>query len=512
MGQECIGEEVVINSDIIKYINEFYDANEILQLLDSGDIIVFRNCTIIEKSTIKVKGNLKKLYFENCNFINKTVIEIDTSLEHFELLDCSFGKTEICHIGNYKDTFSSHEVEVNIYQPCESIKIDKIFHDNKLEIYTDDNIKVEQLTVNDAFIQTLNISGDFKNIGIWGDKHPEFDINLLNDQYYSEIVKLDTKLDCTFGLIHLECCSKYVTINSDLVAKLKIDECNIENFYSETRKTNYIDIFDSKIETSWIVSKYAVQQLKFSGNLHKDSYMSFKDIKVKRLVFSNFINSGNIHLYNITSYSDEARVVFLSSDVGFTNYINCNFSNASIKYMNTLLDSGVYTGTKWPIKDNFSSRDKNDIEHSLRSMFTQLKNSYAKKNDRYNENMFYQYEMRTLKKELKREKTKNNTIDSLLINFNWLTSDFGTNPLKSIVSLLGFHLLFISFIFVINDSHDLISFIDFFSYSLNPVHRLKDNPIESINFTHTQSLIIKVYLATFLYQVVISLRKISRLQ
>jgi hypothetical protein len=499
-------------SNIIKYENETFDTREITKCFDSYKTIVFRNCIVTGKSKIRVKGDLKFLYFDNCVFCDDTIIQIDTPLEHFEIVDCMFGQTQICHIGKYKDACSSHEVEINIFQPCYSITVNQIFHDNRFEVYTNNETKVERLNINDAFIQRLDINGNFKEISISGDKHPEFDINELSDQYFSDIIEIDTKLDCAFGVINLDCRSSYVTINSDLVAKLKIDECNIENFYSETRKTNYIDIFESRLETSWIVSKYAIQQMKFVGNIHKDSYMSFKDIKVNRLVFANFINSGNIHLYNITSYGNDARVVFSSSDVGHTNYINCDFSTASIKYMNTLLDNGVYTGTKWPTKNNFSSRGKNNVEYSLRNMFTQIKNSYAKKNDRYNENIFYQYEMRTLKNELKREKVKNSFIDSLLINFNWITSDFGTNPLKSIISLLVFHLIFVSFIFYSNNIYDTESFVDFFSYSLNPVHRLSDNPIKSIVFTHTQSLIIKVYLATFLYQVVISLRKISRLQ
>ncbi|MFC0774064.1 hypothetical protein [Terrimonas alba] len=149
--------------------------------------------------------------------------------------------------------------------------------------------------------------------------------------------------------------------------KLKIDGSNKFNaFHLPLSSFRVAQIFDCEIAV-----------LELSDTNIKDSFVNIKGVKTKSLMFRNVYNEGVLTISEMKMASDGV-VSIISSNLGKTDFIYCDFSKAVMRFENSKLTEIFLSETNFPKQVKVG----NNVNHSQAQLaFGQLATAYQKQGD-----------------------------------------------------------------------------------------------------------------------------------
>lgn len=466
--------------------------------------LVFKNCIFKNDFSTSKHGNIGNYKFINCRFEgNVTLGNLmrDVSFES----SCIFMKDVLISSANAQVhltiTNSLLIQRLKLSNNFFSIILDKINED-----YTQDKItgELQLLGFNTHYFSASHVSlhsihiknssfhheVSFSNIETKELSFNDFKIGLLVEIKNSEIGRLI--LDNTKVSDH-----KYFSIKN---------KCQIEN-----ASIPFHQLHNLKIENS----TFGV--LKFWGTNLKDSIFNVENVSFRELYFDNITNLGKILLKNITA--DRSSIIrIISSDLGKSDFILCNFSKGTLEFINSKLTEVFLAETDFPKRVLTNEKD-NPGQAQL--AFGQLQTAFQKQGDTIRTLEYHSREIEAHFRAIYlRPKEFFNSLNLLL---NMISNNFGRWWWLGIIFTFAIGLIFFFFILEYSfeyprislDNRLLVSYLKF----MNPIRSFDTEgifKIENKNFLNLKSgayvldFIGKILIAYGYYQTIQAFRRFGR--
>ncbi|MDH5888918.1 hypothetical protein [Vibrio splendidus] len=492
--------------------NEHLTLDDIELLLEKHNDIAFVKCKFLNVESLLIKRDLVRIYFDTCDFTcDFTLLQKpNTRIERIDFDSCFFGIVQhLClHPKSHIDKKSNYELEVNIKGHCERLAISHMCHNGEINIMALYSGTIEHFFVHNSLITELELNGKINDVSI---THGFYDEDLENYKenctYPTVVSPSDDFKPVGIQKLDVNVTGEEFHLSVTFVEDLQFGDCIIDRAHVSIDSCQRIAINEAYFGSFWCSVKEPIKVLKFIGLIAKDSHLCFRNMDVELIDFTNVICAGQVHLYSREKTENNTTLLIANSNLGESHFVGFKFKK--VAYTHSIIDCCTFKMTLWPqpkMLITFSAKER-------RELCSQLKKSYSSINDKVKEQKFYLEEMNSFSEQLKKEKPDNFLIDFTLINITKYISNFGTNPIRAVFNLLFFHLLVISFLTYGVQNLSIDSFKNFYFYTLNPVHRVKDNPLgETVNFAYQSSIFIKAYVSLFVYQIVMSLRKVTSLK
>lgn len=406
---------------------------------------------------------------------------------------------------------------------CTEINIFGGIFKTKLRIWGAQNVKLD--ISRGHFNAGLSLNGLFDNVSITGGIY-ESDLDLerlicrknfqiiggffskiktqSQEWYHDEFPKFTKFVDCgivrhgviyIFGdllISNIDC--KYINLGLDYKGSFSyINNLYIINFnkslFIQTFYDNTLFINKLHVENSTILSSNIFRLSNFGlGDLVLDSVIAqgnlyFLNLKVDNkidldysLLEEEFLKYKDVTLNNKSvkkiKHGNEFRII--SSDLGNSNFLNCDFSNFKLIFDSSKVDNIYLAGTLFPKKVD-SLEGKKLIEE--KNAYSQLKKVFEK-NDVQTSSEYLTNETETYRKLL--DSKKGNIEDKIVLCLNRYTSNHGTNWLLTFWLILIFNLISFSFLIYtvgfqldisINGLKNYLKLLSYLITYLNPIHR-----------------------------------------
>ncbi|PIQ47921.1 MAG: hypothetical protein COW03_13355 [Cytophagales bacterium CG12_big_fil_rev_8_21_14_0_65_40_12] len=262
-------------------------------------------------------------------------------------------------------------------------------------------------------------------------------------------------------------------IHRGLIGKVYSDQCNGDWL------KNYTQIGSLMLRPKGI-RKIRIEQCRINQRLtieavSHDSNILLADCAVKNFHIGSFSNSSKFKIMRLCPADEQSAIYIYDSSMDATEFFQVDFRKFSqIGFSNSQIHNCVFTNVDWG--DNlcvcygfrsgqfglsFSEGELEDTRQ-MRDFYRQLKLSYANQKDTMLSNHFYSKEMH----ELRNEGALTNALWSLgrlehffVVVLNGLISDYGNNLLKSLRTLIVFHLLMVLLLIAVGNGLN-VHFID----------------------------------------------------
>ncbi|MCF8371984.1 MAG: hypothetical protein K9H64_10200 [Bacteroidales bacterium] len=472
--QNCTINKIVIinNCKIINGIS-IKDNCRIAQLC-INDLLIEKGSLQISKSNIKqLTGNRLEVYdkiklFENC-FFEKEFKLLNISCNEFEIENCKF--KESTHINTIKS------IKYIIYK-CE-------FHKDF----------------------TGSCRGGMSELKL-------LETKFRKDAYFHLTPKKETEItnELNFYLSSVICESSFSLNGTNRV----FNEFQVH--------------FTKDIKGLFVLRSLNIKKCRLTGyNFH--SQFEFNNSKIYFLQITDFFNYDRLSFFNLKYFGDESEISISKSDLGKTSIYNTNLDNfKEINIIESILLEVIYSNVIW-----FSEKKLNlnkDLGGILcdetKEVYRQLKLVAEKQGDKTQALDFRAKEINAYRNTIRKRFPKRMINDKTIL-FLGLTNNFGLSWLRAMILTICF-VVILHFAIIISMSSEL-SFIPATSKSdiiltwdiyksnlstlptfVDPTHDLsKIYPYHTFSFwTNFYDLLLKIGLAFFIYQIVISFRKFSK--
>lgn len=274
----------------------------------------------------------------------------------------------------------------------------------------------------------------------------------------------------------------FLSLSKSKLAEIKFDnindankrliisaECIITFLNLPISLFNKIDISDSIID-----------KIELTNSNEKDDILNIQKVTVANIFFQKMYNNGLITLREL-KISNGGIVSVKSSNLGKTDFINCDFSKGQLEFENSKITEAFFSETDFP-KAIYNNGARNYSQAQL--AFGQLATAFQKQGDNVR---MLEYNSRELEAHY-------NTINWLTrdifkkINLwlNFVSNNFGRYWARGILFSFGMGLLFFSFLLISTDAYHLgLPSLDF---GLVPAFLKFMNPIR---FIDTETLFAK---------------------
>jgi len=391
----------------------------ILQSFDIADNVIvhptviigelyFKNCIFMNKVRIGEYRNAGGVIFENCLF-EKEVILFATAnislLGHIEFK----GKTEIT-ISNDK-VFENVIVRSEILLNCNSSKLISRIRNINIDI------PFQQCSINiiatSAMVQLQNVYGSDLSVRLIQGKsvsvnNSNFSNCIIGGQDESYVYFENTVL----GSIDL-------SVNSNKNNIVEFFDCTIEKLEVGNAEFKKFNVNASKIAT-----------LLFSGLIEKDIYITISKVEVGNLTFENFFNNGILVFHGVSIYNS-GKLRMISSTFGKTDFILCNFEEATFEFENSKISDVFLAETDFSqvIKGNKDLR----YYRQMQLAFGQISTAFQKQGDTVRA---LEYQSREIEAHYRNLKYLNKglrkfSFTKLSLGLNKLSNDFGRSWQKA---------------------------------------------------------------------------------
>jgi hypothetical protein len=441
----------------------------------------FRNCKINETIDFRINNIATEIKFDQCEVLGNIILMHD---ENFQYQNGRIQELSFVKLNNETNN-NGAKCKILI----EGIIIDylKVEQSNFLELKTDKGF----------FIGEKNFDTIIKNSAII--KYSQVSNLIFNNITTEGSIIISSSDILSISINNLKGAQE-IKINSNTA---------IKNIDLPLQTLKRVDLSDCIIST-----------LKISGESNSELNLNIQKTKVNEIEFNKILNKGIITLREL-EILPEGRLSFLSSTLGQTDFILCDFSNNKVIFENSKLEGIFLAETDFP-EDVY---DKENINYSqAQLLFGQLYTSFRKQGDTIR-TLDYQaretkayYNLlwnRIISVDFYQQSKKSNIISSLItfVNLlaNFISNNFGRNWFQAVIFsfMVGF---FFFFLLIISSNEYVISYsIDFdsklipsFLKFMNPLRFFETRDIFKHDDGYLITLMGKSYIIDFIGRIFVA--------
>lgn len=472
-------EEININSNISKKFHEVrFEKCQFFQDTHFAGfkLLEFDGCRFEEAHSLYI--NINKAAYTGCYFEKAAIITPNSNFERLFISDCEFNERlylRNCIIGRCTiqrcvgKTITFEDVKFDFLLSILSMRI------GKLQFHNTSTLHYVHVTGNEI--------GEFVIMG--GRQASVFAVEKTSGNSLFFGTEVDTRLGCN------HCSFDKVFVGLSNVQELTITEGDFKELILE-------------------------------GRIKKESYVSLLNTRINDFHLSRLKNSGMME-FNHVEFNKQ--VLFETSDLGKSNFINCSLNKAVFSFTNSKLSDIFLAETDFP--PIIYNKGKTDyVQQQL--AFGQLRTVYEKMGDTARSLEYHSRELYAQYKLLKWKSRVFPFLNFTKLNLwmNLVSNDLGRNWARAIlvtvvfVALPFFYLLTIStenYHFDFDISWDK-AFISSFLKFLNPIRNVDvENIFEPFGkqigvtwVTHTIDFLSRLLLAYCYYQVIQAFRRYGR--
>jgi uncharacterized protein YjbI with pentapeptide repeats len=415
----------VVNGKIINYPIEMMRRQIIHSNTYLTDLI-FTGCTfndVVKIGTIESAGNVE---FINCIFNSKVTIQYQT-MSFSE--DCIFNSDlhiELSNSHNSGVEISKLNVEgtLELTGRVELLSVTKINLNSQAARKQKLLFRVEvgELEISNVLNTALlfNNSCAFSGIGIIRD--------VLNSEINFGGIAIDTGIE----IFNSNVTNLKISNTRGVSRRFSLFESTIAKMEANIGNLDKLSIIGGSFENLNLVE-----------NNNKESIINIEKVSIFNLKFEKLYNNGLITLRELFVPKDGVLVIN-SSNLGKTDFINCNFSKALLEFQNSKITECFFSETDFPKKVIVNGME-NDGQAQL--AFGQLSTAFQKQGDTIRA---LEYSSREVEAHYRKTRWfSKDFFHKLNLFLNWISNNFGRNWIRGVlfsfsIGLLMFCLLLVS--------------------------------------------------------------------
>lgn len=294
--------------------------------------LMFKNCTFKQPVSIGDILRAGEVKFINCLF--EEGVEIETYKNVRLLENCKFMQTLVLSLADSSSPIYNISVEGTLHLTSHATDLTTLRNINENGAGPNANL------VLDVRCKTLRIQESaFKQISFVGGS--VVSENSYFDRITANNVHIDGLLnEQSLQIVKSNIASLFVDPNSYIGDSFSFVDCRVSNaMILPFSAFNKIDIQKSRIAL-----------LHINGPIKKDSRMFLQELILEdALIFSDVFNEGLLSLKEVIIPSSGALEI-RSSNLGKTDFILCDFQNASLSFENSRLTDIFVAETEFPDK------------------------------------------------------------------------------------------------------------------------------------------------------------------
>lgn len=333
----------------------------------------------------------------------------------------------------------------------------------------------------------------------------------LNNKAHFEGVKVT---DLHFNSAHLQAVAQ--------IADSIIDKLVLKNIRGDQReimieKQCKVNAFEVALEDidKLVVSNCEIGNIKLTGTNAPDNVVDFSNVDFNELRFDNVINKGTITLRQL-ELKPKGLISFLSSNMGKTDFILCDFSKGQLEFGNSKITEVFLSHSEFP-RTMLKEGSINSSQAQL--AFGQLATAFQKQGDTVRA---LDYQSREIEAHYKTLRWTSHFFDLLNLSLNGLSNRFGRSWSRGIVFTFSCGLLFFCLMLISTDEYQWgvsfdPKFLPPFLKFMNPLRSIETEKIFAENssihlnsWSYAWDFLGRILLTYGYYQTIQAFRRFGR--
>lgn len=380
----------------------------------------------------------------------------------------------------------NESVNFGNYYCCGKVKFDQCIFNGPLSIKSgnsehgnctfNDNFSINFSEESEAEINDLNVGKKFE---IAGSLHTLILKNINKDvKINSQSIAINVQ--CGSVTIHSVYATSLEFLNGCILnGKISIEEISVTNLsIQRARLNNEMEVLRSSFDTLTnidlignsgdlrfneckttvmrlklnMIPKTSILQstitsLEISDMLQVESLLNIEKTTINNLDIRNLYNNGRITLSEITIAND-GILSFKSSNLGKTDFIKCDFSQAILEFENCKIAEAFFSETDFP-KRSVVNGKKNYGQEQL--IFGQLATAFQKQGDNVRA---LEYSSRELEAHYRKLRwLSHNFFEKLNLSLNSISNNFGRSWIRGIGFSISIGIIFFCLLLISTDRY-----------------------------------------------------------
>lgn len=419
--------------------------NEVPISIEKTSITENVNISGLSKHRTAMFPYLLKLIFKDCTFLEDITIDNKSEAGEVEFLNCVFSKNVHINYGNVDfkdDCLFKGNLIINTSQKGD-VKISKYFlGEGELELQG----VAKKVTIKDVSASIIKFYGEVEELLFEDINSPKGLLKFSDSSRYHK--KFEIK-NSSFEAINFS----DITLNTPVC----IINCDIDKLITSKSSGDQriIKIYNSRVSESK-VDINVFQEVKITDSIFgllemygingKENSFVIEKTVFNNLKFTNVINNG---LFTFREVSTNNIISFKSSNLGKTDFINCNFSKAKLDFENSKMTDLFLAETEFPRKV-YKNGKLNYRQAQL--AFGQIATACQKQGDNIRT---LEYNSREVEAHYKTIKFfSGDFFQKINLSLNFISNNFGRDWMRGVFFSLCIGLLFFCLLLISTNNYE----------------------------------------------------------
>lgn len=395
------------------------------------DILIIKDCVFNHEVILVDILKSGRVNFVDCIFNNNVIVDNTDYISFLE--NCVFNKNlEISIYSVENEVILANFVVNNRFTvkgntkkriSIRNINIEQSIKEQEILI----DIECDKLGVDSVCCKHFNLNGKLEKLSI---------LSNIEASYF-RIDKLVTNTPLVVERSNIDLL--LIRELNDKIKKLIISKCHrIKELYLKLDQINNTDISNCTIDI-----------LQISGSNKNEDLVNVEKVSVKELVINKVYNNGLLTFRQLT-IPEKGKVSIKSSNLGKTDFINCEFSKATLEFENNKIAELFFSQTDFPKKVELDNKVN---ESQAQLAFGQLATVFQKQGDT----------VRALEYQSREIEAHYNTIELFSADFfkkvnlwlNKISNNFGRYWMRGVIFSFGIGFLFFYFLLISSNKYSI---------------------------------------------------------